>query len=294
MILKGFDYTFNKGERIGIIGKNGVGKSTFLNIIQDLEKADSGKVNIGDTVVFGNFAQKGLEIKENIRVIEYVKSFAEHFPLADGTTLSAAQFLELFLFTPDKQYTSLNSLSGGEKKRLQLLTVLFRNPNFLILDEPTNDLDLPTLNVLENFLADYPGCILIVSHDRYFMDRLVDHLFVFEGNGEITDFPGNYTQYRITQKEEEKKQVVETKKINNTVAVTSDEPKKKGNQKEKRKLELLEREIAALEKEKKEAEETLCEADIPFNTITVISNRIAEIIKLMEEKEMKWLEMSEG
>ena len=294
VILKGFDYTFNKGERIGIIGKNGVGKSTFLNIIQDLEKADSGKVNIGDTVVFGNFAQKGLEIKENIRVIEYVKSFAEHFPLADGTTLSAAQFLELFLFTPDKQYTSLNSLSGGEKKRLQLLTVLFRNPNFLILDEPTNDLDLPTLNVLENFLADYPGCILIVSHDRYFMDRLVDHLFVFEGNGEITDFPGNYTQYRITQKEEEKKQVVETKKINNTVAVTSDEPKKKGNQKEKRKLELLEREIAALEKEKKEAEETLCEADIPFNTITVISNRIAEIIKLMEEKEMKWLEMSEG
>ena len=164
----------------------------------------------------------------------------------------------------------------------------------MILDEPTNDLDLPTLNVLENFLADYPGCILIVSHDRYFMDRLVDHLFVFEGNGEITDFPGNYTQYRITQKEEEKKQVVETKKINNTVAVTSDEPKKKGNQKEKRKLELLEREIAALEKEKKEAEETLCEADIPFNTITVISNRIAEIIKLMEEKEMKWLEMSEG
>ena len=293
-ILKGFDYTFSKGERIGIIGKNGVGKSTFLNIIQDLEKADSGKVNIGDTVVFGNFAQKGLDTKENIRVIEYVKSFAENFPLADGSSLSASQFLELFLFTPDKQYTYIQSLSGGEKKRLQLLSILFRNPNFLILDEPTNDLDLPTLNVLENFLADYPGCILIVSHDRYFMDRLVDHLFVFEGDGIVKDFPGNYTQYRFIQKEEEKKQAEEIQKKTVATSPTEEAPaKKKMGFREKKQLDNLEREIANLEKEKKQAEEALCEPNITFDKITTISNRIAEIIKLQEEKEMKWLELSE-
>ena len=204
-ILKGFDYTFSKGERIGVIGKNGVGKSTFLNILQGIEKPDSGKINVGDTIIFGNFSQQGLKIKENLRVIEYVKTFAENFPLADGSSLNAAQFLELFLFTPEKQYTYLNSLSGGEKKRLQLLTILFTNPNFLILDEPTNDLDLPTLAVLESFLNDYQGCVLIVSHDRYFMDRLVDHLFVFDGNGEVRDFPGNYTQYRLEEKEKEKR-----------------------------------------------------------------------------------------
>ena len=197
--MKGFDYIFNKGERLGIIGKNGVGKSTFLNIIQELEQPDSGKINIGDTIVIGNFSQQGLIIKENVRVIEFVKNIAENFPLANGGSLSAAQFLELFLFTPEKQYTYLNSLSGGEKKRLQLLSILFKNPNFLILDEPTNDLDLPTLAVLENFLQDYPGCVVIVSHDRYFMDKLVDHLLVFEGDGIIKDYPGNYSQYRIWQ-----------------------------------------------------------------------------------------------
>jgi ATP-binding cassette subfamily F protein uup len=199
-ILKGFDYTFSKGERVGIIGKNGVGKSTFLNIIQQQEQADSGKVNVGDTVVFGNFSQQGLVIKEDMRVIEYVKTFAESFPLAKGGSLSASQFLELFLFPGDKQYTYLSSLSGGEKKRLQLLTILFTNPNFLILDEPTNDLDLPTLAVLENFLSDYQGCILIVSHDRYFMDRLVDHLFVFEGEGNIRDFPGQLYPIQVVAK----------------------------------------------------------------------------------------------
>src|SRR5215204_3035894 len=196
VILKGFDYTFKKGDRIGIVGKNGTGKTTFLNILQGLEKPDSGKVNIGDTVIFGNYSQQGLQVKEDVRVIEYVKSIAENFPLAKGGSLSAAQFLELFLFPPDKQYTYLSMLSGGEKKRLQLLTILFRNPNFLILDEPTNDLDLPTLGVLENFLAEFQGCLVVVSHDRYFMDRLVNHLFVFEGNGVVRDFPGNYSQYR--------------------------------------------------------------------------------------------------
>ena len=196
IILKGFDYTFKKGERIGVVGKNGVGKSTFTNILQGIEKADSGKINIGETVIFGNYSQQGLDVKEDMRVIEYVKTMAESFPLASGGSLNAAQFLQLFLFDPDKQYTYLNSLSGGEKRRLLLLSILFRNPNFLILDEPTNDLDLPTLGVLENFLSEFAGCIIIVSHDRYFMDRLVNHLFVFEGNGVIRDFPGNYSQYR--------------------------------------------------------------------------------------------------
>src|SRR5450432_4170701 len=201
IILRGFDYTFKKGDRIGVVGKNGAGKSTFLNILQQQIPPDSGKVNIGDTVVFGNYAQQGLEIKEDKRVIEFVKDIAEHFPLADGSSLSASQFLQLFLFTPDQQYTYVSRLSGGEKRRLHLLSILFRNPNFLILDEPTNDLDLPTLGVLENFLSEYQGCLVIVSHDRYFMDRLVDHLLVMEGDGVIKDFPGNYSQYRMWQKE---------------------------------------------------------------------------------------------
>ena len=179
-ILNGFDYTFKKGERLGVIGKNGVGKSTFLNMIQGLEEPDSGKINIGETIIFGNYSQKGLVIKEDVRVIEFVKNIAESFPLAKGGSLTAAQFLELFLFTPDAQYTYISKLSGGEKRRLHLLSILFRSPNFLILDEPTNDLDLPTLSVLENFLSEFGGCLLIVSHDRYFMDKLVDHLLVFE------------------------------------------------------------------------------------------------------------------
>ena len=203
VILKGFDYTFKKGERIGVAGKNGVGKSTFINILQGIEQPDSGKINIGDTVIFGNYSQQGLIVKEDMRVIEFVKNIAENFPLASGGSLSAAQFLELFLFDPDKQYTYISKLSGGEKRRLHLLSILFRNPNFLILDEPTNDLDLPTLGVLENFLSEFSGCLIIVSHDRYFMDRLVDHLFVFEGDGVIKDFPGNYSQYRIWIKEQE-------------------------------------------------------------------------------------------
>lgn len=298
-ILKGFDYTFSKGERAGIIGKNGVGKSTFLNILQGLEHADSGKVNIGDTIVFGNFSQLGLEIKDNIRVIEYVKSFAENFPLAKGGSLSAAQFLELFLFPPEKQYTYLNSLSGGEKKRLQLLTILFRNPNFLILDEPTNDLDLPTLAVLENFLSDYQGCILIVSHDRYFMDRLVDHLFVFEGEGLVRDFPGNYTQYRIWQKEEDKKKGASNKTIPAAeesnyadYRPTTTVAKKKVGFKEKREFELLEKDIAALEAEKKQLTLKMME-QIGFEELNTISERMTRITQLLEEKELRWLELSE-
>ena len=272
-ILKGFDYTFSKGERIGVIGKNGVGKSTFLNILQGIEKPDSGKINVGDTIIFGNFSQQGLKIKENLRVIEYVKTFAENFPLADGSSLSAAQFLELFLFTPEKQYTYLNSLSGGEKKRLQLLTILFTNPNFLILDEPTNDLDLPTLAVLENFLNDYQGCVLIVSHDRYFMDRLVDHLFVFEGNGEVRDFPGNYTQYRLEEKEKEKRGSSLNAKPEPVVAKVVETPKpveKQGRKlsfKEKQELENIEKAIATLEAEKVTIADKMSDGDLPFEEI---------------------------
>lgn len=294
VILKGFDYTFNKGERIGIIGKNGVGKSTFINILQGIEQPDSGKINIGDTVVFGNFSQEGLTIKEDMRVIEYVKTFAESFPLAKGGSLSAAQFLELFLFPPEKQYTFLTSLSGGEKKRLQLLTVLFRNPNFLILDEPTNDLDLPTLSVLENFLLDYPGCVLIVSHDRYFMDKLVDHLFVFEGNGDIKDFPGNYTQYR-TEEGQQSTANRQKAKTDNSISTVSDKALKanrKLSYKEKREFELLEKEIPELEAEQKLLTEKLGN-NISFEEITTVSERLREISALLEEKEMRWLELSE-
>ncbi len=305
-ILKGFDYNFSKGERIGIIGKNGVGKSTFLNMLQKIEAADSGKINVGDTVIFGNFSQQGLVIKENIRVIEYVKTFAENFPLANGGSLSAAQFLELFLFTPDKQYTYLNSLSGGEKKRLQLLTVLFTNPNFLILDEPTNDLDLPTLGVLENFLSEYQGCVLIVSHDRYFMDRLVDHLFVFEGEGEVRDFPGNYTQYRLWLKDNEKKEnkwdVLESRKskgetTESAVGGSSESSvvgvKKKMNFKEKREFTILEKEIPSLEDEKKVITEKMSTGNLGFEELQKLSSRLIAIGNEMEEKEMRWLALSE-
>ncbi len=301
VILKGFDYTFKKGDRIGIVGKNGAGKSTFLQILQGHEQADSGKINIGDTVIFGNFSQQGLEIKEDMRVIEYVKNIAESFPLAGGGTLSAAQFLELFLFPPEQQYTYLSKLSGGEKKRLQLLSILFRNPNFLVLDEPTNDLDLPTLSVLENFLNDYQGCLVIVSHDRYFMDRLVEHLFVFEGDGEIRDFPGNYSDYRTWQKIQEKEKQgtdtaakeaeIETGDI--TTAPPAQKVKKKLSFNEKREFEQLEKDMPALEKEKEEITAKMSDASLPYEDLQQLSNRMIEITQLLEEKEMRWLELSE-
>lgn len=295
VILKGFDYTFKKGERIGIVGKNGVGKSTFINMLQGLEKADSGKINVGDTVVFGNYSQQGLVLKEDMRVIEFVKTMAESFPLAGGGSLSAAQFLQLFLFDPDKQYTYVSKLSGGEKRRLHLLSILFRNPNFLILDEPTNDLDLPTLGVLENFLSEFPGCLLIVSHDRYFMDRLVDHLFVFEGEGVIRDFPGNYSQYRAEVPEEPE---TKEKKENKTAETTTPAPasasgKRQASYKEKREFELLGKEIAELSREKETVTEKLNSGNTPFEELQQLSVRIGEITAALDEKEMRWLELSE-
>ena len=296
IILNGFDYTFKKGDRIGIVGKNGAGKSTFINIIQGLENADSGKINIGDTVVFGNFSQQGLVVKQDQRVIEYVKNIAEHFPLASGGTLSAAQFLQLFLFDPDKQYTFISKLSGGEKRRLHLLSVLFRNPNFLVLDEPTNDLDLPTLGVLENFLGDFPGCLVIVSHDRYFMDRLVDHIFVFEGDGVIQDFPGNYSQYRDWLREKESISTEtrnETWQEQTTPEKANQPEKRKPSFKEKREFEQLEKEIADLTSEKDSVTLKLSDSQTSFDELQKLSVRIGEITKLLDEKELRWLELSE-
>jgi ATP-binding cassette subfamily F protein uup len=294
-ILRGFDYTFKKGERIGIVGKNGAGKSTFLHMLQGLEQPDSGKINIGETIIFGNFSQQGLEIKEDMRLIEYVKNIAENFPLADGSSLSASQFLTLFLFSPEQQYTYLSKLSGGEKKRLQLLSVLFRNPNFLILDEPTNDLDLPTLSVLENFLNDFQGCLLVVSHDRYFMDRLVDHLFVFEGDGVVRDFPGNYTHYRLTQRGKDVKIKGEeiSGKIAEAAPANNVKEKRKLSFKEKTEFESLEKDMAKMETEKLTITQKMSDAALPYDELQRLGARLIEIGKLTEQKEMRWLELSE-
>jgi ATP-binding cassette subfamily F protein uup len=300
VILKGFDYTFKRGERVGVIGKNGVGKSTFVNILQEIEAPDSGKVNIGETIVFGNYSQQGLVYKEDMRVIEFVKNIAEHFPLADGGSLSAAQFLNLFLFPPEQQYTYLSKLSGGEKRRLHLLSILFRNPNFLILDEPTNDLDLQTLAILENFLSEYQGCLLIVSHDRYFMDRLVDHLLVLEGEGYIRDFPGNYSQYRDWQKENtgndalfpNEEPAVKTPPPPAPVS-TPAAPKRQLSYKEKREFEMLEQELARLNREKQEVSEKLNNGTAPFDQLQQLSIRVGEISQLIDDKEIRWLELSD-
>jgi len=305
-IMKGFDYTFKRGERIGVVGKNGVGKSTFLKIALLQEPADSGKINHGDTVVFGNFSQDGLIYKEDKRAIEYVKSMAEFFPLADGSKISASQFMEKFGFTGEQQYTMLSKLSGGEKRRLHLMSVLFVNPNFLVLDEPTNDLDLQTLRTLEEFLMEYPGCILIVSHDRYFMDRMVDHLFAFEGDGVIRDYPGNYTQYReaqskgllenntqqIMKEHSEVKEVIEKKETTSTSTLTTNQTVKKLSFKEKFELETLEKEMPKLQKEK-EGLEIKMSSNLSYDELQKAAERISEIIASLDEMEMRWLELSE-
>ncbi|MCC7378366.1 MAG: ABC-F family ATP-binding cassette domain-containing protein [Chitinophagaceae bacterium] len=301
IILKGFDYTFKKGERIGIVGKNGVGKSTFLKIALLQEKPDSGKVNHGDTVVFGNFNQEGLQYKEDKRAIEYVKEIAEFFPLADGGKISATQFMEKFGFTAEQQYTPLSKLSGGEKRRLHLLSILFCNPNFLILDEPTNDLDLQTLRTLEEFLLDFPGCILIVSHDRYFMDRMVDHLFAFEGDGIIKDFPGNYTLYRQHKLAEVKNALPDVSNSltgKQTPGPKTQQPPKSNQQrkpsfKEKYEFDQLEKDITALQNEKNELEVKMNSSTLNYETLQEVANRISVIVNELDEKEMRWLELSE-
>jgi len=293
-ILNGFDYTFKKGERIGVVGKNGVGKSTFLNIVTGKEQPDSGKVNTGETIIYGYYTQSGINLKDDKRVIEVVKEFAEVITLADGSKLSASQFLQHFMFPPEMQYTFVSRLSGGEKRRLYLLTVLIKNPNFLILDEPTNDLDLLTLNKLEEFLAGFGGCLIIVSHDRYFMDKLVDHLFIFEGNGVVRDFTGTYTEYRNEEEEKEEEQRQDKKRAEEKKPVAVMETqKKKISYNDKRKYEQLEKEIASLEKEKLEIELEMGKPDLTYDEISKRSSRIAEIITLIEDKTLRWLELEE-
>ena len=298
-LLKGFDYTFKRGERIGIIGKNGCGKSTLLNIITGLEQPDSGKINTGDTIVYGYYNQKGLELKTDKRVIEVLKDIAEVIQLADGSKLTASQFLLHFMFPPEMQYTYVSKLSGGERRRLHLLTVLIKNPNFLILDEPTNDLDLLTLQKLEEFLEGFGGCLIIVSHDRYFLDKLVDHLFIFEGDGQIKDYWGPYSEYKI-QLEEKKREANAADKadevvyVDNTKTVTSSTAnKKKLSFKDKYELEQIEKDLPVLEQEKASLEEKLQSANLAYDELQKASDRISEIVNELEEKELRWLELDE-
>lgn len=289
-ILDKFNYSFKKGERIGIIGKNGTGKSTFLNLLTGLMQPDGGKIVVGETVKFGYYNQKGIKIKEGQKVIDVIREFGDYIPLAKGRKISAAQLLERFLFDRKKQYDFVEKLSGGEQKRLYLCTVLIQNPNFLILDEPTNDLDIITLNVLESFLLDFPGCLLVVSHDRYFMDKIVDHLFVFRGNAEIEDFPGNYSDFRAYEDSpqnhstttEEKKEKKTWKKDN----------QKKLSYNEQKEYQKLERDIKNLSFEKKELEATFLNTDLSQDEIQEKSKKLEALINLIEEKEERWLELS--
>lgn len=288
-ILNGFSYSFKKGERIGLVGRNGAGKTTFLEIITGRLHADHGTIETGETITFGYYSQKGLLENEQQRVIDLVRSYAEVIPMADGSTLSASQFLNQFLFPPELQHTPVYKLSGGEKRRLFLLTVLIKNPNFLILDEPTNDLDLITLSVLEEFLLHFQGCLLIVSHDRYFMDRLVDHIFVFEGEGVIRDFIGNYGEYREAERV---KETVKDTSVEKTI-VKDTNKKTKLSYKEKIEFENLEKEIAALEKEKNELENKLNNGSADYIELQKWSERLSVISQTLDEKSMRWLELAE-
>ncbi len=299
VILKDFDYMFKKGERIGIVGKNGVGKTTLLNILMGIEEQDSGKVSVGDTIVFGYYSQKGLILKEDQRVIEVVKDIAEFIPMSDGTFISATQFLRMFRFPPETQFTPVSKLSGGEKKRLYLLTILVKNPNFLILDEPTNDLDLITLSTLEQFLSDFGGCLIIVSHDRYFMDKLADTLFIMEGDGVIKNFIGNYSSYRDSideQERQEKKKKAPTIKGDNTKGSStngSTAPFRAGGitGKEKQEYNKLEKEMAALEIKKTLLTTQL--GNIDHTELFRIGNEIKEMTELIEKKLLRWMELGE-
>jgi len=288
-ILNGFDYTFKKGERIGILGKNGVGKSTFLNIITGREKADSGKINIGETINYGYFTQSSFGIDENRRVITVLKDIAEYIVMSDKRKVSASQLLEHFMFTPEMQFTEVKRLSGGEKRRLHLLTVLMKNPNFLILDEPTNDLDLLTLTKLEEFLLQYKGCLVLVSHDRFFIDKLTEHLFVFKGDGVIEDHYCTYTQYREKQIEKDKefKKIQHLEKENSKIKAKS----KKLTYNEKYEYDNILKEIAILEDEKKKLEIILLNPEIDIEKMTKSSKRLGELVILIDSKEMRWLEL---
>ena len=290
-ILKDFSYSFQRGERIGIIGKNGTGKSTFLNILTQTIQPDSGKVIIGDTIKIGYYTQSGINPKPGQKVIDIIKEYGEYIPLTKGKIISASQLLERFLFDAKKQYDFVEKLSGGELKRLYLCTVLIQNPNFLILDEPTNDLDIVTLNVLESFLLDYPGCLLVVSHDRYFMDKIVDHLFVFRGEGEIEDFPGNYSDFRAYEDSAEPKVLnsVSTEKTNWKEKQTATTGLSFNEQKEFNKIE---KEIKDLEYNKKQIEQEFADGKVADDKIEAKANELQKIIKSLEDKEERWFELS--
>ena len=291
-ILHQFNYVFKTGERIGIIGNNGTGKSTFLNILTQSLRPDTGKLIIGDTVKFGYYTQGGISSKPNQKVIEVIRDYGDYIPLAKGRQISAQQLLERFLFDRKKQYDYVEKLSGGELKRLYLCTVLIQNPNFLILDEPTNDLDIVTLNVLESFLLDFPGCLIVVSHDRYFMDKIVDHLFVFRGNGVIDDFPGNYSDFRTYE---------QSKPIPKTIAETNDSNTKsqvknkasKLSYNEQKEYKNLESKIRSLELDKKALEAKFLNPDLSQEEIETLSKALQEIINTIEEKELRWFELAE-
>ena len=292
-ILDDFSYIFSRYEKMGIVGNNGTGKSTFIKILMGLEKADKGTLDIGETVRFGYYSQDGLQFDEQMKVIDVVQDIAEVIEFANGKRLTASQFLQHFLFSPETQHSYVYKLSGGERRRLYLCTVLMRNPNFLVLDEPTNDLDIVTLQVLEEYLQSFKGCVIVVSHDRYFMDKVVDHLLVFNGQGDIRDFPGNYSNYRDwkearAQHEKEASKPVEEK----TEKVRLNE-KRKLSFKERRELEQLESDIEALEQEKKELEEALCSGSLSVDELTAKSKRLPLLNDELDEKTLRWMELSE-
>ncbi len=291
VILDRFEYVFQRGERIGIIGKNGTGKSTFLNMITGGLKPDSGKIIQGETIKFGYYTQDGIKPKPMQKVIDVVREFGDYIPLMKGKQISAQQLLERFLFSRKKQYDFVEKLSGGERKRLYLCTVLIQNPNFLILDEPTNDLDIVTLNVLENFLLDFPGCLLVVSHDRYFMDKIVDHLFVFRGEGVVEDFPGNYSDFRTY--EDSSPVAAEPKKTTLSKASKDSQSEAKLNFNEQKELNNLESKLKSLEFDKKEMEAKFFVPEIDMETIEMLSDQLKRLNEVIEEKEMRWLELNE-
>lgn len=295
IILNDFSYRFARYEKLGIVGKNGTGKSTFLNIISGDMQPDSGIVEIGESVRFGYYRQTGMSFDENKKVIDAVREIAEVVTLGDGKTITASQFLNHFLFPPEVQYTYIYKLSGGEKRRLYLLTVLMMSPNFLILDEPTNDLDIMTLNILEDYLEKFGGCLIVVSHDRYFMDKVVDHLLVFEGNGKITVFPGNYTQYRnsVEEREEQERRIQEKPVLSKKSVSEKVERERKLTFKEKQEMMSLEQEIEVLEKEKKEMEEAMSSGTLSIDDLTSLSERYGILSADLDEKSMRWLELSE-
>ena len=295
VILKDFYYNFSRFEKMGIVGSNGTGKSTFLKMLLGLLQPDEGRFDIGDTVRFGYFSQEGLQFDEQQKVIDVVRNIAEYIDMGGGKHFTASQFLQYFLFTPEQQHNYVYKLSGGERRKLYLCTVLMKNPNFLVLDEPTNDLDIVTLQILEEYLQDFPGCVIVVSHDRYFMDKVVDHLLVFKGNGEIKDFPGNYTQYREWQALQPKEPSEKVQKEQKIVRETKsrDDGKRKMTYKEKTEFERLEKEIAALEAEQHQLEEVLCSGNLSIDELTEKSKRLPQLKDELDEKTMRWLELSE-